>query len=259
MIKEKDLFVVMSMVATVALILTTSIGIPFDIANGQMASCDNGELNPSPSSHVLPVILVHGYREDSSIWYEWEQNLESDGIQFCLVSFHPDDICGTALDDASELSQIVQRVKSMTLQNQVNIVAHSKGGLDVRVYLAMTGTHDVANLIMIGTPNAGSPLADFTEYYNSDPFCPAVRDFTTYAWDINSGRNTNTKYHTIAGDWYPDYEGNPYIPGHDDGWVAVKSVESQPYFHSLGHTLHKHLDLLSNIEYGLAQHILLGR
>ena len=115
--KEKELFVVMSIVAIVALLLTTSIVIPFDIANGQPASCDNGELNPSPSSHVLPVILVHGYREDSSIWSEWERNLQDNGIQFCLVSFHPDDICGTASHDANELSQIVQRVKSMTLQS----------------------------------------------------------------------------------------------------------------------------------------------
>ena len=48
-----------------------------------------------------------------------------------------------------------------TGQDKVNIVGHSKGGLDARVFLAHNITRDdVANLIMIGTPNAGSPLAD---------------------------------------------------------------------------------------------------
>ena len=42
---------------------------------------------------------------------------------------------------------------------KVNIVAHSKGGLDARWYIAHGGANKVANLIMIGTPNSGSPAA----------------------------------------------------------------------------------------------------
>ena len=70
------------------------------------------------------------------------------------------DECGSALDHSNDLSQIVQDVKSWRLNDQVNMVSHSKGGLDARVYLDKSGTHDVANLIMIGTPNGGNPLAN---------------------------------------------------------------------------------------------------
>ena len=64
-------------------------------------------------------------------------------------------------DHAKELGQIIKEVKMKTGQDKVNIVGHSKGGLDARVYLADNITrNDVANLIMIGTPNAGSPIAD---------------------------------------------------------------------------------------------------
>ena len=70
----------------------------------------------------------------------------------CSVTFHPDDFCGRSLHDATELSKIVQNVKDMTQQNQVNIVAHSKGGLDARLYLSRSNTSDVKNLIMIVLP-----------------------------------------------------------------------------------------------------------
>jgi triacylglycerol lipase len=87
--------------------------------------------------------------------------LRRDHIPFCTVSFQQsDDECGLAIDHSRELNQIVQQVRSLTGQNQVNIVDHSKGGLDARVYLDQSHTHNIANLIMIGTPNRGDPLAN---------------------------------------------------------------------------------------------------
>ena len=64
-----------------------------------------------------------------------------------------------------ELADMIDRILVDTGHNQVNIVGHSKGGLDARTYIATgTGTDKVANLIMIGTPNAGTSAAiwDFT-------------------------------------------------------------------------------------------------
>ena len=76
-----------------------------------------------------------------------------------------------AADHAKELDMQVKQVQQTTGSKQVNIVGHSKGGLDARVYLANNSVKDVANLIMIGTPNAGSPLAQ-----TSDICKPAVDD-----------------------------------------------------------------------------------
>ena len=62
-----------------------------------------------------------------------------------------------------ESAQIVKNIKSNTGQNQVNIVGYSKGGLDARVYIANNlSNKDVANRIMIGTPNYGTPMATDT-------------------------------------------------------------------------------------------------
>jgi pimeloyl-ACP methyl ester carboxylesterase len=244
-------------ISIVLLSLTTIIshGGPSS-ADGQTL-CDNGEIRGS--NQRVPVILVHGYAEDSGIWSEWEDLLEADGIPFCTVSFHDSgDMCGSAADHARELEQVVQQVKSITGQPTVNIVGHSKGGLDARVYLANTGTADVANLIMIGTPNAGSILADFAIFDFFPDICiPALFDLRTGASAMNAAQNANTNYFTIASECFFIYTSG-IIPGSDDGVVAVSTVESLPYATPLGRTDNCHLNQLEQQEYRLAQPIFIA-
>jgi uncharacterized alpha/beta hydrolase family protein len=218
----------------------------------------------------LPVLLIHGYLADASTWKRWEDLLKKDGIQYFPITFYKsDDKCGTAADHAKELSKQIQQILNTTGSKQVNIVGHSKGGLDARVYLFNNSKENVvANLIMIGVPNAGSPLAQ------SSNICkPAVDDLKPGAADTKVGANTNTKYYTIAGDWNPslllncpqliglpaEEAGYLQLPKPNDGLVPLSSVESQGYFHNLGHTQDCHSNLLGDKEYGLAKPILLGK
>jgi pimeloyl-ACP methyl ester carboxylesterase len=206
-------------------------------------------------SGTLPVVLVHGYFEDASVWSTWEALLEVDDIQFYTVTFTNDDECGSTLEHAVELQDIIDNILSISGSEKVNIVAHSKGGLDSRVYLS-GGTDDVANLIMIGTPNLGSPLA-----FYSDACAPAIWDLRPGARVQEAPRNTNTNYYTISGNWLPNFwgsGGNPSILGPDDGIVPVYSVESESYFKSLGRTWHYHTDLLGEEEYDRSRGVLFG-
>ena len=202
----------------------------------------------------LPVLLVHGFAEDAAVWKKWEDMLRKDGIQFFTVTFKDsDDKCGSAKQHAIELKNMVQDIKEQSGAQKINIVGHSKGGLDARVFLDNTDTKDVANLIMIGTPNAGSPVAE-TNY----ACAPAVYDMRLGANATKAVINPNTKYYTIAGNWMPLTQGNLMIPGNDDGLVPVESVESQQYFQSLGRTEHGHAELLSEKEYQMSKDILIG-
>ena len=202
----------------------------------------------------LPVLLVHGFAEDAAVWKKWEDMLRKDGIQFFTVTFKDsDDKCGSAKQHAIELENMVQDIKEQSGAQKINIVGHSKGGLDARVFLDNTDTKDVANLIMIGTPNAGSPVAE-TNY----ACAPAVYDMRLGANATKAVINPNTKYYTIAGNWMPLTQGNLMIPGNDDGLVPVESVESQQYFQSLGRTEHGHAELLSEKEYQMSKDILIG-
>ena len=205
------------------------------------------------AANPLPVVLVHGLGEDASIWREWEGLLEQDGIPFYTITFQKsDDRCGAAIAHATELAERIQEIKRETGSEQVNIVGHSKGGIDARVYLA-NGTKEVENLVMIGTPNAGTPIAETTSMC-----APAVWDVLPGANATLAEMNPNTEYWTIAGDWQPDVDGNPAIPGPDDSLVPVASVESEGYFQSLGRTENPHLELLGNQEYNLSRNILMG-
>ena len=203
----------------------------------------------------LPVLLIHGYAEDAAVWKKWEDMLRKDGIQFFTVTFKDsDDKCGSAEQHAKELEKRVQDIKQQSGTQKINIVGHSKGGLDARVFLDITDTKDVANLIMIGTPNAGSPASE-----TNDECAPAVFDFRPGANATKAPMNSNTKYYTIAGDWMPLTQGNLMIQGNDDGLVPVESVDSQEYFQSLGRTEHGHAELLSEKEYQMSKDILLGK
>jgi triacylglycerol esterase/lipase EstA (alpha/beta hydrolase family) len=221
--------------------------------------------NPN-GSEPLPVLLIHGYMSDASVWKKWEDLLKKDNIPVFPITFNQsDDKCGSAGEHAKELSNLIAGVKDQTGQNKVNIVGHSKGGLDARMYLA-NNTQDVANLIMIATPNAGSPLAE-----NNEVCAPAVYDLRPGAPSTKVEQNQNTNYYTIAGDWKPE-KGNcnlsmfsltqkggyDMLPKPNDGMVPLSSVESLNYTKSLGHSSSCHSNLMSEYEYGLAKQILLG-
>ena len=211
-----------------------------------------------------PVLLIHGYMADASVWNKWVELLKKDGIAVYPITFkQSDDKCGSAAEHAKELSKIIGQIKDETGQNKVNIVGHSKGGLDARVYLA-NNTKDVANLVMIGTPNSGSPLAQSSELCT-----PAVYDLRPGAAATEVKMNPNTKYYTIAGEWDPksgncqltpflpmEQLGSSTLPKPNDGMVPVSSVESKDYFINLGHSKSCHTNLISDYEYGLAKEVI---
>ena len=234
---------------------------------GQSANPSNTTSTKNTNgSEPLPVLLIHGYMADASVWKKWEDLLKKDNILVFPITFsQSDDKCGSAAEHAKELSTQIGDIKDKTGQNKVNIVAHSKGGLDARVYLA-NNTQDVANLIMIATPNAGSPLAE-----NNDVCAPAVYDLRPGAPSTKVEQNQNTNYYTIAGDWKPEagncdlsmfssaqQGGHDTLPKPNDGMVPLSSVESLKYTKSLGHSSSCHSNLLSEYEYGLAKKLHMG-
>lgn len=191
---------------TILLLLTViSSSFFFPTANGQQR---------------LPVLLIHGYLNDKSVWNDWVVELKALGFNVKAVEFNGNDKCGSAADHAEQLRNIVEDFKTSTGSDKINIVGHSKGGLDARVYLANDlGNDDIANLIMIGTPNAGSPRAenrDLEVINNANKICSpfpdqAINDLIPGAAATEVKKNDHTQYHTIAGDWKAIFDGGMFI------------------------------------------------
>jgi pimeloyl-ACP methyl ester carboxylesterase len=220
-----------------------------------------------PISNRLPILLIHGYGEPSNKWDSWIDWLSGDHFdnttsKIYSITFPNADECGSAKQHAGELRDIVNSILSATHSDKVNIVAHSKGGLDARGYIADNNIDKVANLIMIGTPNAGTTAA-IPAAFGWDLLCPSssegIKDLLPYSDATRAvDRPQGTHYYTIAGYYspipncyYPPaywFSGNCFLGANNDILVTVSSAQCNPdhCYNSLGVFPYDHLGLLTH-------------
>ena len=115
---------------------------------------------------MSPIILIHGNGQTGA-WFSthgFASYLNALGIPFDDTITMP---VGSIDDHAAELvSLISNRVQALGV-NHIHLVAHSKGGLDARAYLATYyhpkgrgGWFTALSLVTLSTPHFGSLLAD---------------------------------------------------------------------------------------------------
>lgn len=264
---------------------------------------DRGTLNN-------PVLLVHGFSSGASdAWestakgpFDFANTLRGRGFEVWVLDYSgPDPILytpgvqvalarprgyqagagGNIIAYSKALAEAVDLVRLRTRAKQVDIVAHSMGGLVSRWYLQQAegrDRNDVGKLIMLGTPNHGTPLAKFPEFlvenYGLPVSSPAIEQMIPCSAFLNKlnfgdpktcqGVDTISRdvhYHTVIGT-------NPQLdlslqrvreevvslsllPGPDDGVVAADSVRLSGVASTefeLGHfDLHEQLAVLDEV------------
>jgi pimeloyl-ACP methyl ester carboxylesterase len=125
---------------------------------------------------VSPIVLIHGNGSNPGFW---DRHSFSDDLYFARWSFEG---CGAAIrdcdypveletgaidDNAKSLDDQIPRIATALGVNSLHLVAHSKGGLDAREYLASyQPKHDdqfhVLSYTSLSTPHNGSPGADLS-------------------------------------------------------------------------------------------------
>ncbi|MDR3248334.1 MAG: hypothetical protein LBT39_06065 [Treponema sp.] len=119
-----------------------------------------------PGSNIqlqYPLVLVHGIAAHDRAGYDafWgaiPQMVQDQGIPVYLGNT---DAWGTYESNAQILKNTIERVLAETHAEKVNIIAHSKGGLDSRYFIWRYDFGDrVASLTTISTPHLGTELAD---------------------------------------------------------------------------------------------------
>jgi len=139
-----------------------------------------------------PVVLVHGIiahdrgERRNFFWGRIPDELRKYGIN---VFFGNTDSWGTYESNAQMLKATIETVLLATSSEKVNIIAHSKGGLDSRYLIWKYNFGDkVASLTTISTPHHGAEIADLIykqEKFHSDTNKMALAIFGELYGDTN--------------------------------------------------------------------------
>lgn len=147
-----------------------------------MAEVEGDALSGPIKIMPKPVILVHGLWSNAGAWAEYPGYLR-EAHSFAWKGFavgsdpengkmstgeHPGNYrpTNTIFQNAQELARQIKHVRKAENAWHVDIVAHSMGGLISRKYIdtfmlpVFDGKPEVKHLVMLGTPNMGSPCAD---------------------------------------------------------------------------------------------------
>lgn len=207
-----------------------------------------------------PLLLVHGvfFRDSRYVnyWGRIPKELEKNGA---VIYYGNHQSAAPVSGSAQELDRRIRQIVAETGCEKVNIIAHSKGGLDSRFALAKLGTDSmVASLTTINTPHRGCEFADYllgkipkkqqemvAATYNATlkklgdtnpDFLAAVRDLTAevcrrFNEEVQDApgvwyQSTGSKLTTAAGGRFPlnfTCRLVHYFDGMNDGLVGEKS------------------------------------
>lgn len=127
-----------------------------------------------------PILLVHGvfFRDSKNFnyWGRIPDELETNGA---TIYYGNHQSALSIADSAKELTERIIQIVEDTGCGKVNIIAHSKGGLDCRYAISKCGAEKyVASLTTINTPHRGCVFADYL--LNKIPLRTKKRVASTY-------------------------------------------------------------------------------
>ncbi|WJV46712.1 esterase/lipase family protein [Streptomyces flavofungini] len=116
-----------------------------------------------PAHDKPPVLLLHGFIDNRSVFVLLRRNLAQHGRQH-LESLNYSPLTCDIRTAAELLSRHIEEICERTGHDRVDIVGHSLGGLIARYYAQrLGGDARVRTLVTLGTPHSGTrvaPLAD---------------------------------------------------------------------------------------------------
>jgi pimeloyl-ACP methyl ester carboxylesterase len=171
-----------------------------------------------------PAVLVHGWNSDASTWGAYPGFLKGESPQWESLAASTMDTdpegSRSIFANAEALAGEVRRLRESVDADHVDLVAHSMGGLISRAYIhravgnARDGKPWVSHLVMLGTPNQGSPCAnlmypimsgrptlELTPGYVNGAFNRSVTNRKGVPFSIAAGTHVETTcYDPVVGD-----------------------------------------------------------
>ncbi len=140
-----------------------------------------------------PVIVVGGTFSPEFTVLPLRNRLADDGYDAYTFALPGGGLQDIALSSQA-LGDYVDTVLAQTGASQVDLVAHSQGGLVGRYYIKnLGGSSSVDSLVMLGAPNNGTRLANIAGVFGITQICDAceqMRRGSTFLNDLNAGDDT---------------------------------------------------------------------
>src|SRR4030088_2068136 len=140
------------------------------LAAGNLGVSAFAQTPPAASSavEVPPIVFAHGNGEQAPLWMTTIWRMESNGIpreRMLAINFtdpfsrtddtKPEPNKSSTEDQRRELADAVKELKRRTGAARVALVANSRGGYPVRVFIRNGGAADVSHAVLCGVPNHG--------------------------------------------------------------------------------------------------------
>ena len=183
---------------------------------GAGLAANNRGAEPVESAEIHPVVLVHGFTGSPGSMATLQANFAAQGRQAFAIDLPSEN----NVTNAQAIATFVNSVKAQTGATQVDLVAHSMGGLSTRYYIkSLGGGANVAQYVSLGSPHYGVYAACFLPTSFGGQMCP----FSSFLSGLNSGDDTpgSLLYTTI----YSTGDGTvPNSSSRLDGGACFKQV-----------------------------------
>jgi pimeloyl-ACP methyl ester carboxylesterase len=206
----------MRLAKRVAALCLIMVGVAVSTAAGERAS------DAPDATDQETVVLLHGLgRSEAAMWL-LASRIEAAGFDVVRIGYD-------SLGDPPEriLATVSQKIDACCKASPrpVHFVGHSLGGLIIRAYLAENEVRTPGRVVLIATPNAGTPLVDaYRDSWWMDLAGPTARRLGTGPESFpNSLPAPDYPVGVIAG--VRDARFIDLIPGEDDGLVPLESTK----------------------------------
>ena len=182
---------------------------------------------PTASSEVASegVVLLHGISRTARSFRKMQSALEGEGYATLNLGYASRRKTLEAL--AEDIHPAIELFSS-GLTGPVHFVCHSMGGLLARVYLARYRPQRLGRVVMLGTPNGGSEIADRLKHMAAYRvfFGPAGQELGTQRNAVDDAMLPPVDYPVgiIAGNRSIDPITSVFLPKPHDGRVSVANT-----------------------------------
>ncbi|MGW1028037.1 esterase/lipase family protein [Streptomyces sp. NPDC002577] len=153
-----------------------------------------------PTERKLPVVLLHGFIDNRSVFVLLRRSLAQHGRQH-VESLNYSPLTCDIRTAAELLGRHIEEICERTGHREVDIVGHSLGGLIARYYVQrLGGDIRVRTLVTLGTPHSGTRIAPLLDAH------PIVRQMRPGSEVIEELRQPSPDCHTQFVSFWSDLD-----------------------------------------------------